>query len=654
MTSTREHRDHDPRVDELRQRLKSLGYLDAGVDRFVLAPAYAGRGPAAIALLASLRIGAIAAALLGPAAAMGLGGRLTSLVTGPRDAIVLALYVGALLGAAVAAIAFVASLFVAWLAGRPGAALARRARAVSLVAGSIVAMLCLGYLTLWWQTATAGLGWSAPVWTGFALAVAAAISLLLGHAVTVTALAVIAAGAGPVTNVRGVPGASWRVSLAAGAVAFAGAAALLLLSAPAESGTPPPSSLTVVPSGVRVRVFAIDGFDPGLFEELSGAGQLPSLTHALGGARAVLRLDESTDSGGTVADPARTWTTIATGQPAAAHGVYGLETRRLAGVQGTVAVNERSPLSETIRAATDLLRLTRPGVASGVERREKTFWEVASDAGLRTAVVNWWATWPAASDTGVILTDRATLRLETGGDLDGELAPASVYADVLKPAWPELKRRASELGKAAVNDSGARQKEVASLLLRSAELDAMQLIFADQFGKDVDLLAVYLPGLDIAQHSLLGSDGRLGSASSVAARLEALKGYYAALDRLLTRFVRSDSENEMVFVITSPGRVSGTPHGLIGVRGPNARVNAVASGGATDVGPTILHTLGVPLSHELTGKPLLELFSEQFVSRYPVRHVASYGRPSVKAAGRHGRPLDQEMIDRLRSLGYVR
>jgi hypothetical protein len=33
----------DPRVDELRQRLRSLGYLDAGVDRFVLGPARATR-----------------------------------------------------------------------------------------------------------------------------------------------------------------------------------------------------------------------------------------------------------------------------------------------------------------------------------------------------------------------------------------------------------------------------------------------------------------------------------------------------------------------------------------------------------------------------------------------------------------------------------
>ena len=75
----------------------------------------------------------------------------------------------------------------------------------------------------------------------------------------------------------------------------------------------------------------------------------------------------------------------------------GLETRRVAGMQGSVAIAQPSPLGRAIRGATDLVRLTRPAIASGSERRAKTFWEVAAEAGLRTSVVNWWATWPAAA-----------------------------------------------------------------------------------------------------------------------------------------------------------------------------------------------------------------------------------------------------------------
>ena len=50
----------------------------------------------------------------------------------------------------------------------------------------------------------------------------------------------------------------------------------------------------------------------------------------------------------------------------------------------------------------------------------------------------------------------------------------------------------------------------------------------------------------------------------------------------------------------------------------------------------------------------MELFAADFARRYPVRQVSTYGVPSAPRAERRGEPLDQEMIDRLRSLGYVR
>ncbi len=106
--------DQDPRVDDLRQRLRALGYLDAGVDRFVLASARDARAPWIIALFASLRIGGLAAILLGPASAIGLAARLPSLVTGPRDALFMAIYFAIFFGVAMAAAALVLSLLVSW------------------------------------------------------------------------------------------------------------------------------------------------------------------------------------------------------------------------------------------------------------------------------------------------------------------------------------------------------------------------------------------------------------------------------------------------------------------------------------------------------------------------------------------------------------
>jgi len=655
----------DPRVDELRQRLRSLGYLDAGVDRFVLGPARATRRPSSIALFASLRIGALAAFLLGPAAAVGLSARMPGLVTGPRDALVVAIYLGAFFGVAITVAAFLASLMVSWLARRSGAPLAGRGGALSRTAGALVALVCLTYLTLWWQTVIAGFGWSAPLWTLSALAVATAISVLLGHAVTVTSSAVVVANAraseGPAVETRLVPVTSWRTSLLAGAVAFGGAALLLTWTAgPNRRSQDSVPALTVVPTGLRVRVIAIDGFDLRIFEELSGSGRVPALTAALQGTLA--QLDQRPGEAG---DPARVWTTVATGQPPEIHAVQGLETRRVAGVQGSVHVAELSPLARAIRGTTDLVRLTRPAIASGIERRAKTFWEVAAEAGLRTAVVNWWATWPARPDAGIVLSDRATLRLEYGGQLDAEISPETLYAP-LRQRWPTIKARAGAMATEALNRPA--DAAMAALLQRSAELDAIQLVLLSDVATPVsDLSVVYLPGLDIAQHALLGAQHALPgaqhtlprggqaalAASAIAARLEALKDYYAALDHMLASVLKPATD-ELVIVVTEPGRVTAEGGARMAARGTAVRPRSPTAGAATSVAPTILYALGVPIGRDLTGGPLLEMFTEQFTGRYPVRFVATYGQPIPTSALREGRPLDQEMIDRLRSLGYVR
>ena len=94
--------------------------------------------------------------------------------------------------------------------------------------------------------------------------------------------------------------------------------------------------------------------------------------------------------------------------------------------------------------------------------------------------------------------------------------------------------------------------------------------------------------------------------------------------------------------------------GLLGASGRIVVPGSEVNGRATDVAPTVLHALGVPISRELAGQPLTALFNASFMRRYPVREVATYGAPTSTATDRSGRPLDQEMIDRLRSLGYVK
>lgn len=634
----------DPaRVDELRQRLRSLGYLDAGVDRFVLGPARDARGSVAIAAFASIRVGVLAGVLLGPAAAVGIAARLPGLVTGPWDAAIVALYLALLFGVAASVVSLVASLIVA---RAPLTAIDRRPQLVARGAGVIVGTPCLVYLTLWWRIANVDAATLAPGWTIFVLAIAVAISLLLGHAAAITAFAVIVASRPAVRAHRFERRSAWGLTAGAAIAAFAGAAALLLVTTTeGASETEPRPNLAVVSSGLRVTLIGIDGFDPAVLESL-GPGRLPNLSKLLDGAAKL--------NAGAVRDPAREWTTVSTGQPPEVHGVQGLETRRIAGLQGAVTSAGDHEILTALRGATDLLRLTRPSTASVTDLRTKTLWEVAADAGLRVAVVNWWATWPATQEGAnppIVVSDRATLRLERGGALDGEIAPTEVY-ERLRDEWPNIRQEASQALTAVVpRDQEPVTREAIG---RAAEVDALQVAIASRLEPPpLDVLAIYLPGLDIAQHALLGAGDSI-SPSQLAARLDALRGYYVYLDGLLAS-VAAAGDGELIVTVAQPGRIATIDHGLIGLLGSVALADAEdVAVRAVDIAPTILHAVGVPASRELAGRPLIELFSAEFAARYPVREVESYGRRSVSASPREGQPLDREMIERLRSLGYVR
>lgn len=639
------------RPDELRQRLRALGYLNAPVDRFVLGGAAERRSTAALAASASARIGLIAGVLLGPAGAAGLLTKLPELITSASDALVIAVYLAIVFGVTTAVAAFAVIMPASLVArGASGAAaFPARARRVSAAAGVLIFLACLAYLTLWWRAAIATSAAPTPLFSAAVLVVAVTISLVLGHTVMVTALAVVARlNRSSESLAPGVPLSSWRATAALAAIALAGAAALLFASAPGTSASDAPASppLVVVPTGQRVVVIAVDGLDLALVDRLRAAapGSLPAFSRLLDGASAALASDADRD-------PARVWTTIATGQPPERHGIDALEGRQLAGVDGRISPTSRT--SALVAGATDLLRLTRPAIASGNERRIPTFWEVAARTGLRTSVIHWWATWPAAAtgeDAGIVLSDRALLRLEQGGALDGEISPPALY-DALRGDWAARHARADARARAAATaDAGA---DIADLVTRSAGLDAMIADLAvDPRLADVDLEVVYLPGLDIAQHGLLASNAA-GAPSAVAARVQAVERYYTFLDGLIGDIMNVSPRAAVL--VAEPGRIASPGDGLIAIAGAPARSGSPrASGAPNAVAATVLSLLGVPIADDLSGRPLSGLLSNAFRQAHPDRSVATYGLRRIAPRARSGKALDQEMIERMRSLGYIR
>lgn len=636
-------------VDSLREKLRGLGYLDAGVDRFVLAPARTGLGTWGLAWRASLRMGLLAALMIGVPATVAVATRLPTLVTGVGDSVLLASYIGIVAGAATTTVALLVLLAAARLgrgvAGRPG--VAHRARQVARGAGVLVAIASLGYLTLWWRAvATTASSATFPA-TALALVVATVVALLLGHTTTVVALAVLSASSGSEPD----PGArlqrSWKVRAVLALVTIMASATLFALAPrqpAARAADAPP--VVVVPTGLRVLVVGVDGVDPEFAATLAQRESLATLGALLGGARVEMPREAGLD-------PVAVWMSMATAQPPERHGALGVEARRLAGLGGRIPGEARG-LGATLAAATDLLRLTQPVVSSATERRERTFWELAAAAGLRTVAVNWWTTWPASAIDGVVLTERAALRLERGGPLQGEIAPPSLY-ESLRPQWPTI--AATVASETAALTAGLAPAE-AEVVTRAAGIDAVQVALATRAGlASTDLVTLYLPGVDIAQATLF-SGGAAQAASSLARRVAALERVYRHLDVVIAELRRAAPDHVVVF-ITHPGRVRDDLPALLAISGlsPASGVALARSPARLeDVGATLLHLLGLPLSQQLTGQVRAELLPADFMHRFGPRYVTRYAERSGTAiAGiSGGNTLDTEARERLRSLGYVR
>ncbi|HET7291924.1 MAG TPA: alkaline phosphatase family protein [Vicinamibacteria bacterium] len=599
-------------VEEVREQLRRLGYLDSGLDRFVLGGAGT-HSPWRASSRVAVRVGAMAGPLLGAAFALAAASLDRRLLAEPRDLFVLATYLALLTGALVAAGAFLLGLLAAWAArrgGRPGPALPRNVGLVLAVAG-------FGYLALWWRSHAA----SAPLLAqGAALVFGLGLALLLARFGSLAAVAALSAGGATLPEAR-LSRRHLAGFLSGAAVLLSAALAVSVTGERAAERTP---DFAVVPTGLRVRVLGIDGLEARMADQLLARGEMPSLQALLArGARARLEAEPERV-------PAIVWTTVATGRGPEAHGIQAAGARRLAGMRTPVSLGSGEGPLGRLGAATDLLRLTRTEPPSSVLRSVKTFWNVASDKGLRVGVVNWWATWPCESLDGYVVTDRTFFRVERGGATDREACPPEVFERLvdLRPAVAD-RARALDL---FYSEAARRLRAVAP----------------------PDVEAVYLPGLDIATMQLLG-EAPAADLASLDQRLEAVRAHYRFVDERIGEVSRELGPGDVLLLVADPGRLArqggGRAAGLLVMAGGPVTLGDMGSASERDVAPTALHLLGLPVSRELDGRVLVSGLRPEWSEAHPVRYVEAYGRrPPLRA---EQSDFDAQVVEELRSLGYI-
>ncbi|MBW1687877.1 MAG: alkaline phosphatase family protein [Deltaproteobacteria bacterium] len=348
----------------------------------------------------------------------------------------------------------------------------------------------------------------------------------------------------------------------------------------------------------------------------------------------------------------RIWTTVATGKQPAKHGVLSFARKLEGGGR----------------------RLYRSS-----DRRTHALWNIASDAGLRVAVVNWWTTHPPERIEGVMLSDHAFPEeiAELGAYMG---AKAESSGDIVyPPAWRARVREllAVQEPLAAIADPFEPAAELPpgvdrEYLERRLRFDAslVRVALAIEAELRPDLLMLLLPGIDKASHFLWGSlepeeiypESQRPTPAQRAAGAEALRRCYIYTDALIGLLLERYAAEDLVMVVSDHGfegaagfggitgvhKTAAAREGVVFARGRGVRRGASTEGvRVVDVTPTLLAWLGLPLAHDMDGTPAGFLDAP---SRPPIE---TYDTTSIERVGETSLETEQRLIEELHELGYL-
>ncbi len=661
---------------DLRERLRSLGYLQNPLEKFLVGRVDADASILRTNLTVGARVGFLAGLFLGLLVSLALLLVVPDLSRRPGDAVSVVLLFSLLFSVSVGLFGILSGILTS-LVYRLTRRVWPATRLTAFKVGSLAGAVVFIYLSLLWSQYDQRYGVGASV---VAFLLILAVSVFVGRTIAVGAFVVLCRLSGALEpEKRLAPPSTARalviLSLAA-VVAFFGGLAWSRTRAP----DPPPAAPPVVrrvPVDTRIVLVTIDGLSLRDAREMMERGELPE-TRKLVESGPALRLESVNAS-----IPPSMWTTVATGRPPDEHGIRSFTYPRVVGTKEPLAVPPGTAgLGEMLNVVMPWLKLARETPVSGRFNPERSLWDIFSLKDVRVGVVNWWFTWPATRVSGILASDRTYWKLvESGFDASGaprpdlpvglETYPPGLLAECLEAArYPEsIDARAIAPCGADGEEAAARREDALRLAAGvdgfAAEFASAQLSAALLRESPYGFFAVSLYGLDALKNAL--SDARPKQESPAERALEdAIAAAYARhVDRLVGRIRESvGGDRDVVFVLaTSPGK-SGEEgdearDGLLALSGrglaspPPEPFSAAAR--AVDVAPTFLYLMGFPISREMPGRILEEALSPSaFLSRAP-DVIGSYGRRAVAEVAALARDLgDDEELLRLRRLGYVR
>ena len=358
------------------------------------------------------------------------------------------------------------------------------------------------------------------------------------------------------------------------------------------------------------------------------------------------------------------WTSIATGKRGDKHGV--------------LSFIEPKPKGDGIQAV------------SSYSRKAKALWNILSQLGRRSAVVNWFASHPAEPVRGAIVSNRFS---DAAID-DRPLDEATFHPADLLPVMEKLRITPPKLTPAQMvpffleafpADEDPRLQVLAKAVAQCATVHNAATYLAE--AEEWDFLAVYYDMIDHVGHGFTEyAPPKMAHVSDDDFKIykHVMESTYRYHDMMLGRWLDLAGEDTSIILLSDHGffhgesrplaereRVSGErpsgvhnnplvwhrQHGVFVARGEGIKKDALAHGmSLLDVAPTILAMLGLPVPEDFEGKVMMQIFDDPVT----IESVPSFEDPHPDDGVHRGVAPEEkdpwaarQALQQLADLGYI-
>jgi len=356
------------------------------------------------------------------------------------------------------------------------------------------------------------------------------------------------------------------------------------------------------------------------------------------------------------------WASIATGKVPQKHGILDFFMKQRA--------------RERARDGTTVSQGEGEAPATSNLWRARAIWEILGGLGRSVGVVGWWTTWPAKPVNGVLISDY--VQYDTGTwpkKLTGRTYPDSMDQVVdrlrVKPqdvSWAELFQFVAPFDTTKV--TARRELLIHDLKwIYAADLTFYRVGLEIYKKKHPDFFTVYFRGVDEVSHTYWDLDvpGVINPplTDEETTWLKTLiPNYYVFTDRMIGDFLKESGKNTDVIVCSDHGFQGGGKgvmahkvDGLVFMMGPHVVKGGNISGATVlDITPTVLAIYGLPTARDMDGRPIPGGLEPALVKRME-RETRLLTYEPARTSGESEEPLrspiDDELRERLRSLGYI-